>query len=180
MAVRITKDDVGKLIASVQGLTAQQVLVGIPSTKAGRKEGPITNAAIGYIHENGAPEINLPARPFLVPGVRESQDKWLPYLKAAALAAIDRKGIEAVDAKLHSVGLIAQNAVKLRIRSGPFAPLSPATLRQRLAKLQAKRGIDKISGKRWRDVTLNDVTIRILIDTAQLLNAVTYVIRKVR
>lgn len=70
MDTKVTIRDRSKALNDIlRALNAQGVMVGIPAETAGRDDGPINNAAIGYILETGAPERNLPARPFLRPGV---------------------------------------------------------------------------------------------------------------
>jgi hypothetical protein len=153
-------DNVAKVLAGMNALATQRVMVGIPSTKADRREdgSPINNAQLGYIHENGAPEVNIPARPFLLPGVRADQAKIEEGLRAAANSAFDGKP-EQLQRDLTRVGLIGQAAVRKKITDGPFEPLKPATL-------AARR-------RRGRTGT------KPLIDTAQLRAAINFVIRKV-
>ena len=50
--VRVTRDEVQNIIANIEAMTGKRVLIGIPGENAGRKDGPISNAALGYIHEN--------------------------------------------------------------------------------------------------------------------------------
>ena len=45
---------------SVRILANSRLLVGFPAESAGRDEGPLTNAALAYIHDNGAPEAGIP------------------------------------------------------------------------------------------------------------------------
>lgn len=155
-SVRVTRDEVQNIIANIEAMTGKRVLIGIPGENAGRKDGPISNAALGYIHENGSPARNIPARPFLVPGVQEVAPKAVETLEKFAA-----KGLEdpsAVDKGLNAAGLMAQAAVKNRIRNSVgFAPLSEATLAER--KRTGKQGTKP------------------LIRTGQLLNSITYVVR---
>lgn len=59
----------------------KEVLIGIPMSTTERPDGEITNAELGYIHEYGAPEANIPARPFLIPGVESVKGKALELMK---------------------------------------------------------------------------------------------------
>jgi hypothetical protein len=173
--VTTTINNAAKFLASVATLLKRDVLVGIPDTNAERYEDlkalraaqkaanptaplpGLSNAQIGYIQENGAPNRNIPARPFLIPGVEEAQPKYTPHLKAAMVAALtgDASGC---DRSLNAAGLVAQNSVKAKINSGIPPKLSDATIRSRLSR---GRTGDKP-----------------LIDTGQLRNAITYVVRK--
>ena len=66
----VSKDeDVAKAMAS---LAKTHILVGIASGSKGdaRTDGGPKNHELGFIHEYGSPSSNIPARPFLIPGVR--------------------------------------------------------------------------------------------------------------
>lgn len=154
----VVRDNVAKVLAAIQKLTSREVLVGIPATQAERQDGePINNAQLGYIHEHGAPASNIPARPFLVPGVAEKQDVIAGRLQKAAKAAMDGN-TTALESELNAAGLLGQNGARNRINNGPHEPLAESTLAARRA--------------RGREGT------KPLIDTGQLRNALTYVIRK--
>lgn len=162
MAVRITQDRAAQIMQSIRSLTRDRVLVGIPSTTAERKpdedEGaPLNNAEIGYIHEFGAPEANIPARPFLVPGVRNAEAAIAHQLRAGALAALDGN-LEGTEARMAAAGQAAVNGVVEKITTGPFAPLAPYTLERRKAKGRTGE--------------------KPLLDTGQLRRSITYVIRR--
>lgn len=148
-------DRVEEMMRTVKDLAATQVLVGIPAANSPRQGDPINNATIGYIHEMGSPAHNIPARPWLGPPVNRMKDEAAAMLRKAAELRFDSKAAEA-DQVLHALGLTAQNKVKTNITSGgdpKFAPNAPSTI--------ARKGSD-----------------RPLVDTAQLLNAITYVLRK--
>lgn len=163
-------DRVDEVIANIKTLTDVQVMVGIPATRNSRKGEPITNAALGYLHEHGSPVRNLPARPFLVPGVQNAQDKIASRLGKATVAAVEGKR-DVMFRQLNSAGMEAMNSVRRKITEGPFAPLAPSTMRERLRKLYGTTALtqDQI------DQGFKD--IRPLIDTGQLRRSVTYVIR---
>jgi len=155
-SIRVTRDEVKNVITNIEAMTGKRVLIGIPGENAMRNDGPITNAALGYIHENGSPARNIPARPFLIPGVQEVAPKAIETLKKYAA-----KGLEdpfAVDKGLNAAGLMAQASVKNRIRNSVgFAPLAASTLAAR--KRKGAKGQKP------------------LIRTGQLLNSITYVVK---
>lgn len=162
MTTKITIDRVGDVLKGLQALEQDRVLVGVPSDDNERKpeDGvtpPIGNAALAYIHEHGAPEANIPARPFLSPGLKDVKDYVAEQYKKAAQDAMEGRP-DQINRRLHAMGLKAQVAVRRRIVEGPFVPLSERTIAARKA-----RGVTRTSP---------------LIDTGQLRNAVTYVIRK--
>jgi len=163
--LRVTVDKTKDVKKALAALTENQVLVGIPSDPKNNKRKPdvdgkqpkATNAEIGYRNENGEPEYNIPARPHLVPGVRDALPQTTNYLKQGAQLALSGKP-ESVDKALNAAGLAAVNAVRAKLTNGPFAPLSERTLEARRAK-----------GRTGESP---------LIDTTQYRTAQTYVIRK--
>lgn len=157
MSVTVTRDNAKNVIAAIQDMAKKHVLVGIPSSENGRNDGSIGNAALGAIHENGSGVRNIPARPFLKPGVAAAADQCVKVLKSAAQNAFTDKN--AIDKGLNAAGLIAQASVKKRIVSQEgFTPLKAATLAAR--KRKGAKGE------------------KALIRTGQLMNSLTYVIRE--
>lgn len=160
MSVTVTRDRIPGIVASVEELTRTQVLVGIPAANTGRDpvEGAeVDNATLGYVHEHGSPDQNIPARPWLVPGVQNALPRVEKRLLAGARAAVDGRQDE-VERQLEAIGLETVSSVQNKLRDGPFAPLSPRTLAARRA-----RGVTRTKP---------------LIDTAQMLKSVTYVLRR--
>jgi hypothetical protein len=152
------KDRWPKIKASIQGLTAAGVYVGIPAENAARDDdAPLNNAAIGYIHENGAPEVNIPARPWLVPGVKGAQKDLAALMrKAAKFAAQGESG--KVGMVMHAAGIKAVSAVKLMISSNIQPALAEGTL----------------AARRRRGVTRTNT----LVDTGNLQNHINYVVKE--
>jgi hypothetical protein len=170
------QDRVEAVLASIHDLTKQDVMIGIPDSTAGRKSGPISNAAIGYIQETGDPARNLPARPFLVPGVMKVEAKAAEMLGAGAAKALDGDR-QAGASSLVKAGLLASSSVKRTITEGAgFAPLSLATLKARAAR--GRKGAAAEIASRAAGNAPDASNARPLIDTGQLRNAVTYVLRK--
>lgn len=155
--VRVVADRADEVSKAVRGLTKLQVLVGVPAEKAPRQEGtPINNAALAYIHNYGSPVANIPARPFMEPGIKDANAKIAEGMKLAAQASLEGKKEETTKG-LVRVGLVAQNSIKRRITTGPFAPLKPGTI-------AARR-------RRGRTGT------KPLLDTGAMRNSITFVIR---
>lgn len=152
------KDNVEAALKAIRKLTENQALVGIPADNNQRQQTgqPITNAALGYIHENGSPAQNIPARPFLVPGVTNAQPRTIDLLTQGAKAALDGDA-GAMDRALNAAGLNAVSEVKRKITAGIPPPLK----RPRRRKGRPRGGQQTP-----------------LIDTGQLLNSITYVVRK--
>jgi hypothetical protein len=146
---------------ALEGLLKREVLVGIPAANAARDPEPgettvATNALLGYVHEYGSPAKNIPARPFLHPGIANARTDIEIHMKKAGQLALAGKQ-DQIDQELEKVGLIAQVSVQKKITDGPFEPLKPATLAARSA--------------RGRTGTAP------LLDTGQLRRAITYIVR---
>lgn len=156
MSVKILKDDVRKLLSNIEAMTQKRVLIGIPGELAARPGEPVSNAALGYIHEFGSPAANIPARPFLNPGIQDALPEIIPELAISARRALKTPG--AYEIGLERAGIRATTAVKKRIRSQEgFVPLAERTL-----KAREKAGFKGTKA---------------LIRTGQLLNSITHVIR---
>lgn len=161
MSVIVTKDKTAELLKAIVALTQSEVLVGIPADSSarepepGEKEAP-SNALLGYVHEFGSPELNIPERPFLIPGVSSVRDKAAARMKKIAQEALNGD-VSKVEQGLNIVGLMAQSAVQERITEGPFTPLADITLARRRAR---GRTGDKP-----------------LLDSGQLRRSITYTIR---
>lgn len=187
MSVKPTIDNLNKVLAAMNRLDSTDVLVGIPSdddTRLGggpkganeRKDhGPMTNAVLGYIHEHGAPEAGIPARPWLVPGALSVKGEVATLLGTAAKRALD--GDEnAVLRGLHAAGLTAQAGIRNYLSTAPFTPLADATLAGR-ARRGRKGAAEELARRAAGEDASND-SARPLVDTAQLRNSVGYVLRK--
>lgn len=155
MKVKITKDNTKNLLANIQALASKRVYVGIPGEKSNRS-GPINNAQIGYIAENGSPVNNIPARPHLVPGVRDALPAIEKALKVSAKAAMKLPG--AADARLERAGMTAMMSVRKKIVSQEGFP----ALKEGTLKARARKGFKGTKA---------------LIETGQYLNAINYVVR---
>ena len=183
----VTKDSVSQVIASLTELVQQQVLVGYPDSTSDRDEetdGPMTNATLGYIHENGSPKANIPERPHLVPGVRKAEERAVAYMEKAAKATLSRDPKRA-NAYLNDAGIVAMNSARNEITTGDFVPLQPGTVaaRHRSRKTKSMRKseikyLELIAQGMAPGAAQDAAGIRPLINTGQLRNAITYVLRK--
>lgn len=185
--VAIVKDSVSRVVRSINELVGKQVLIGIPESTTDRDDederAPITNAELGYIHENGNPATNLPARPFLVPGVKSIEDVAVGELKKAAQVSLDGD-VKKADVYLNRAGMIGMNGVKQEISYGNFEPLKPASVRSRRynRKTQSLREDEKqylklVAQGMSPEGAQNVTGIQPLIDTGQLRNSINYVVR---
>ncbi len=183
-----TADDIIKALTK---LAATHVLVGIPSDSH-REDDAVSNALLGYVHEMGSPVNNVPARPFLRPGVEKSKDEWEPYMRQAAAAAL--KGDDGVMGRaLDAAGQTAVDAVKDEITQGIPPPIKPESMAQRRRyqdrpELSARER-RKRSGQREEyrgfyeryeagiETKPSAGGVTPLVDTSQLLNSITYVVK---
>lgn len=148
------------LKSRVEELTKSQVLVGVPredtTRKSNEKKGPMNNATLAYIHDKGSPAANIPARPFMVPGIKAVQPRVAQVLKTGAQAVLQGAPSGMPNA-LHKAGLIAQASIRGKINEGIPPPLAPSTLAAR--RRRGRKGEKP------------------LVDTGQLRNSINYVIR---
>lgn len=180
----ITKDRLNEVVKSIGDLTKTDILVGITERTSARDgEGP-NNAVLGYVHEHGSPINNIPARPFLVPGVAESKNKYRQPLVKAAQFALDGDKKNALK-QMGEAGIIAEVGAKEKIQTGPFIPLKPATIanRRKSRKTQSMRESEKqylnlIKGGATPAEAQAAAEINPLINTGELRNSITHVIRE--
>jgi hypothetical protein len=131
-----------------------EVLVGIPAENSGG-HGGVSNVELLYIHSNGSPANNIPARPTLEPGVDDPKARpVLQTLLGDAMKAAITGNIAGAKMSQEKAGVLATNSVKAVFGSGRLAPLKLSTIRRRKKHSAAP-----------------------LVDTGALRNAITYVIR---
>lgn len=173
----VAKNKVPALLKAIQSLTNKRVMVGIPAEHAERPDSEVTNALIGYVLETGAPERNLPARPFLVPGVRNCTEDAMARLKKAGISALSGN-MSDVDNQLNAIGLVAASSVKDKMDTGPFAPLADATLEARVRRNNGSQvgAAEELASRRAGNPPGTSLA-QPLIDTGNLQNSITYVIR---
>lgn len=150
--------DIDKIFKDLKELERTEVLVGIPDANTGRPNGqPITNAALGYIHENGSTAANIPARPWLIPGILNEENKIVGYLRKGADGALNGNYSEAVR-YMGFAGTVARDSAKAMINSNIQPALAASTLLAR----------------RRRGVTRTNT----LIDIGAMRNSVNYIVSK--
>jgi hypothetical protein len=180
LSFTMTRDMMGDLFKAVKDMTAKEVVAGFPeSEETPRKDEqgnpvPITNAAIAYVQNTGEPELNIPARPFMVEGVENVQDAIIDRMKDVGVAALDGDSIR-VDQGLHAAGLEAKLGIQNKILDGPFEPLSESTLKARARR--GRKGAQEELDRREAGEEPGVELARPLNDTAQLRGAVNYAVR---
>jgi hypothetical protein len=181
------QDGLEKLKRVLAAFEAERVLVGIPSNKADRSGtdlGALNNATIGIIMEKGSPAANIPARPWLAPGIVSAKSAIVSHYEQAAKKALRQGDLAAMSAAHKQVGHLTADAVKRYINSGTFAPLSPRTIANRARQRGTRRRVSEtkylglVAGGMSPAQAQNVAGIRPLINSGQMRNAVTYVVRK--
>lgn len=172
----VKTDRVNEVIKAIGALTKMDVLVGVPESETEREsQDEPNNATLAYIHEHGSPARNIPARPFLVPGVADAKGKYRPRLIKAAQLALDGKTKDALK-QLDAAGIEAEQGAKSKINSGDFVPLSDATLRARAAR--GRKGAKAELARRESGLPAGTDLAKPLIDTGQLRNSITHIVRE--
>lgn len=175
-SVKVSGMDLEKFKQSLRRLAETEILVGVPATNASRPDaGGITNAAIGYIAEFGAPERNIPARPWLMPVIRDEQDKIGSDLGKVANLVLRGSPPAVIDRGLHAVGIRVVADIKGRITTGLEPPLADSTLYSR-----ASRGDEgaawELAWRRTGVADLNGQLAKPYILTGNFLKSITYVL----
>ena len=159
--VRETDTGLREINDIIKKLKNQEVLVGVPQDKSGRNVSQssqsISNAELLYIHTNGSPVNNIPARPVIEPAIEDAKEEIGLLLKEAAeLAKIDKAGMQ------------GENAAKgwFRNPKNHWAPNSQVTIE---GSTPNKNGKKFIKGKKSSTP---------LIDTGQMRKAITHVMRE--
>lgn len=158
-----------------------EVLAGFPEDKTDRESNPdepagLTNASLAYIHDNGAPEANIPARPFMGPAMEEARDKITAKLGQILTTVVTKGGnAQLVEIGMHQVGLIAKLAIQSKINEGIPPPLAEATLIARARK--GRKGAKEELSNRKKGLPPSVALAKPLVDTGQMRNAADYAIR---
>lgn len=181
--IRMTRDRVAQVQQQLRVLRKKEILVGIPSDAQPRKEvvgeePQPNNATIGYEMEYGVPSRNVPARPWLVPGMISVQDKAARQMVAAINAIVrPREGQVDSDGRLTAAGLVAVTGIKKYINAGIDPALSKRTLEERAAR--GRKGAKQELANRANipGYTPSTALAKPLVDTAQFRNSVNYVVK---
>lgn len=172
--VTVRKNEVFDISKAMRALTQRSVLVGIPvDAVRSDDDGPITNAQLGYIHENGSPDNNLPARPFLMPGIRAVHPQIVDQLRGAGKAALKGNTAGVLKA-LERAGIIAQNSVRAQFVDNDWQALSETTLNRRPVTARDDDGKPVKYGKSRQERG----AVNPLIDKGELRKSITYVVER--
>ena len=149
-----------KIKDALQFLKDTPVYVGVPENKTVRRKEDgekvaITNAELMFIHTNGSPRNNIPARPVIEPAIEDDKERISKMFKDAVQTMMNQ-GKDAAMKKLKLIGMRAQNVCRAWFVNpkNNWPPNSPATIAAKRAKGATKP--------------------RPLIDTGQLRRSIIY------
>lgn len=163
----VTKDFTKDFMEIVARYKSDNVVVGIPADEDDRKEGDeIGNAGILAINEFGSPANNIPARPVMRNGIKNAQEAIADEFKQAVGETLE-KGLRALPEHFERIGIIASNSIKKAIRDQDFEGGGPDNEGPAESTLKARQYIGSKGFKGTKS----------LIVTAQMLNAITYVVK---
>lgn len=151
--IKVRKDIYKQVKKNLLDFSKLDLLVGVPQEKAEREGNsePITNAELMFIHTNGSPIKNIPKRPTIEPTIDENKERISEMFKKTVNKILSNK--EDGRADLEKIGLWTVNKIKAKFGSDDLIPNAPSTI--------AQKGDNNP-----------------LIDTGQLRNSITYVIRR--
>ena len=172
--VQMRGPDMEAIRKAIQALADQEILVGIPEDKTAREGEEITNATIGYINEFGMPEKNIPARGWLIPGVRKNVDRITELMFKLGKRAKVGLTPEQVNKGLNIVGIEAVSGIRKGIQEGIPPPLADATAEARAAR--GRKGAAQELANRVAGEQPSLDLAKPLIDTGLFLKALSYVV----
>ena len=153
-------DKIGKIAKAMNFMMGNEVYVGISDETTTREKGePVTNAELMFIHTNGSPINNIPARPVIEPAIEDDKDRLASMMEGAFLSA-EKGDTDGALKKLKLAGMRAQNVCRAWFTNpkNGWAPNSPRTA----ARKRAKGSTDP----------------KPLIDTGELRKSITYFIKR--
>ena len=159
MSLEKTKDFWPDLKQALTNISKQEVYVGIPEEKNSERGKHTTNADLLSYHTNGSPVNNIPPRPVLEPAIEANREKISGMLGKAANLALDGK-VEEANVQLEKTGIAGQNMARAWFTDprNNWPENAPSTYKRKLKK--------------------GSTTPRPLIDTGEMRNSITYVVRR--
>jgi hypothetical protein len=163
------------------------VFVGVPNETTGRSDTTVVNnATIAYINDNGSPAMGIPARPFMLPGIKDARDVIKEALKRG-MDGLLKGDVGSIERALMRVGLIAQRSIISKIVEGIPPPLAISTLKARARgkllangkrSFSAKKGAKEEIERRIEGIAESTKFAKPLIQTGSLKSSINFVIRR--
>lgn len=153
VSIKVRKDIYKQVKKNLLEFSKLDLLVGVPQEKTEREDTSrsITNAELMFIHTNGSPLKNIPKRPTIEPTIEEQKERIEKMFSSAVNKILAHKGDGRDD--LEKLGIFLVNKIKAKFGSDELAPNAESTIAHKKSD-------------------------RPLIDTGQLRNSITYVVRK--
>ena len=176
-ALKLIVDNLSSLEGNFKSLTSKEVLVGVPEEKTARQNTKEpNNAMLAYVHDNGSPAQNIPARPFMNPGILRAKEPIAAIFKRGATRCLD--GDKAALTKtLNEAGLTAQASIRAVINEGIPPALKSGTLKARIRARRGAKGAAAELERRRLGLAEGVDLAKPLVNTGQLRNSINYVIR---
>ena len=177
--IHVVQDNLDDLKETLRALAMREVLVGVPAENDERpavdgKPSPVTNAVLAYVHDNGDPARNIPARPFMYPGMKAAEGQVTDLLARTAKYVLGGRPGK-LEEGLARVGMAAVKGIQDVIRAGIPPPLADATLRAR-ARRGRKGAQNEIFWRRNEGAPSMQWAIP-LMDTNEMFKSITWVTR---
>lgn len=156
VVIKESAKKIKNLIEGFNYIAHTEVVVGITEESNAAKENGVTNSQLLYLHENGVPSHNIPPRPVLKPAIAQDEvrGKISKMMRDGFAAALIQGNKDACAQSFEKAGMLGRDACKNYIASGGnLAPNAPSTI--------ARKGSSKP-----------------LIDTASMMNSITYAVRR--
>lgn len=172
----IIKDDSPLLFDILSDIKGQEVYIGIPEEKTGRKRDPANNAQLMYIHTHGSELKGIPARAVIEPAIIADKEAISEELAASARAMMDS---DKTDARRHLklAGMTGQNASRAWF-TDPRNGWEPNTRETSERKIRTIKGAAKKEAMEQLESGEAPESIsRPLIDTGQLRKSIVYVVK---
>jgi hypothetical protein len=122
------------LLNRIKALGQKEICVGVIAKTAQRKDqkARFSNAQIAEVHEYGAPNKGIPARPFLRSTLIRNKQVYTDALATQMRKAARQQ--QSAEQAYQMVGLKAERDVRHEIRHGTHTPLKAATIRRKKSK----------------------------------------------
>lgn len=157
--IKEVTNNVSKQLEAIEFIKNNSVYVGVQQKDTTREGDDATNAELLFIHTNGSPARNIPARPVIEPAIYDDRERLCNMMKKAAEYVFSGNFSEA-SRQLELVGMRGQKDARgwFYNPKNHWAPNAPSVIAEKL-----KKGSDNP---------------RPLIDTNELHKSITYFVKK--
>ncbi|BBE08584.1 Uncharacterized protein MCB1EB_0423 [Mycoavidus cysteinexigens] len=119
------------LLNRIKALGQKEICVGVIAKTASRKDqkARFSNAQIAAVHEFGAPNKGIPARPFLRSTLIRNKQVYTEALATQMRKSVKQR--QSAEQAYQAVGLKAASDVQHEIRHGAHTPLKTTTIQRK-------------------------------------------------